>query len=77
MLKKEFDFYLSHQQEFASKYLNKFLVIKGEELLGVYETQIQAYEETAKEHTVGTFLIQRCLPGSQAYSHTFHSRVLF
>ena len=72
-LQKEFQYYLEHQAEFSEKYLGKFIVIKGQKIIGVFDERLEAYNETSKTHSVGTFLIQQCLPGTQAYTATYHS----
>ncbi|MBU0708450.1 hypothetical protein KJ596_01715 [Patescibacteria group bacterium] len=77
MLEKEFNHYLSHQKELVKKYKGKFIIIKGEEILGAYETEKEAYETIVKDHTVGSFLIQHCLPGKEGITQSFHSRVVF
>lgn len=75
-LEKEFQYFLDHQKELVRKYGGKFIVIKKQEIIGIYDTEIQAFEETQKQHKLGTFLIQECNPGSEVYTQTFHSRVL-
>lgn len=77
MLEKEFQYYLANQDEFLKKHLGKFLVIKGESIVGVFETEIDAYLFGIDKFEPGTFLIQQCLPGKDNYTQTFHSRVIF
>lgn len=36
-----------------------------------------AVSETKKAHELGTFLVQKVAPGTEAYTQTFHSRVAF
>ncbi len=76
MLKNEFNYYLENQNELLALYNGKFIVIKGEKVIGAYDSQGDAYNETVKHHPLGTFLIQHCLPGSEGYTQTFHSRVI-
>ncbi len=76
-LEKEFRFYKDHQKELVEKYKDKFLAIVGDEIVGVYDTEIEAYTNTKKTHPVGSFLIQHCLPGKESYTETYHSRVGF
>ena len=76
MLEKEFKYYLEHQKELVPKYNGKFLVIINEKIDGAYDNKMQAYEETIKNHQLGTFLIQECTPGDESYTQTFHSRVI-
>jgi hypothetical protein len=76
-LEKEFQYYLDHQAELVAQYGGKVIVIKDEKVIGVYGEELQAVQETAKTHALGTFLVQKCEPGQEAYFHTFHSRVAF
>lgn len=77
MLKEEFEFYKANQEDLVSKYEGKFLVIVGEEVVGAYESELEAYQDAKKKHKPGTFLIQECAPGEEAFTETFHSRVAF
>ncbi len=76
-LKREFDYYRAHQSELVERYEGKFIVIKNEEVLGAYDEQVRAIEETSKSHELGTFLVQKVESGTSAYTQTFHSRVAF
>ncbi len=62
-LKKEFEYYLAHQTELVEKYNGKFLVIKNEEVIGIYDDQVQAVTLSRKSHELGTFLVQKVEPG--------------
>jgi len=77
MLKKEFNWYLDNQTELVRKYKGKFIVVKNQEVIGIYDSEIEAYSESAKTHELGTFLIQECQPGEENYTQTFRSRVIF
>jgi hypothetical protein len=77
MLKEEFEYYISKQADFVRDYNGMYLVIKGKQLLGAYDTQEAAFKAAKEQHAVGTFLIQYCTPGETAYTHTYHSRVSF
>lgn len=76
MLEKEFEYYLQHQSDLVKKYKGKFIVVKGEQVIGSYDSHLEAYNTTVKTEKLGTFLIQHCLPGKDSYTQTFHSRVL-
>jgi hypothetical protein len=77
MLKKEFEYYLANQEELVKKYNGKHLVIKDEQVIGAYDDQAEAYDTASAKYEAGTFLIQLCTPGNEAYTQTFHSRVTF
>ncbi len=75
VLEKEFEYYLSHQDELVRKYEGKYIVIKGTTVLGAFDDARTALETTSKNHKMGTFLVQKCTPGEQDHTATFHSRV--
>ncbi len=77
MLQKEFQYYLDNQEELVKKYLNKFLVIKNQEVVGVFVSKQEAYDNATSKYELGTFLIQHCLPGTMSHTQTFHSQVIF
>ncbi len=76
MLEREFEYYKAHQKELTEKHSGKFIVIISEAVVGIYDSEIDAFEETKKKHKIGTFLIQQCMPVDNL-TQTFHSRVVF
>jgi len=76
MLKAEFEFYLKNQKKLVAKYKGKYVVIKGEEVLGAYDSEIEAVDKTSETEELGTFLVQHCELGDSSISQTFHSRVV-
>jgi hypothetical protein len=60
MLERENEFYMAHQAEFKEKYPDKWLVIVGESLWGVYDKISDAARE-ALQHFDGSeqFMIHR------------------
>ena len=71
----EFEFYLMKQEEFVEEHDGEWVVIKGNEVLGFYNDQMQAINETQKTHQLGTFMVQHISEGEDEYTRTFHSRV--
>lgn len=76
-LEKEFRFYKEHQDDLVKQYRGKFLAIMGDEIVGVFGSELEAYTNMKKKHSAGTFLIQHCLPGKESYTETYHSRFAF
>ena len=76
-LKTEFKYYLDHQDEMVKRYEGKFIVIKNGEVLGDYDSELVAIDETQKSHKLGTFLVQKVSKGTADYTQTFQSRVVF
>ena len=77
ILKKEFNYYLKHQDELVKKYNGKYIVIKGTNVLGFYDTELEAVQEMSKTEELGTFLVQKCEFGSESYTQSYRSRVIF
>lgn len=76
-LEKEFKYYIKNQKELVKKYNGKYIVIKDEKVIGSYDSEIEAIEKTSKTEELGTFLVQKCEPGEESYTQTFHSRITF
>lgn len=76
-LNKELEYYIENQNELVKNYNGKYIVIKDQKVIGVYDTEIEAYFTTKKEFELGTFLIQHCTPGKESYTQSFNSRVIF
>ncbi len=76
-LKKEFEYYIAHQDELVKQYNGKVLVIKDYQVVGAYDSEIEAIRKSQEKYELGTFLVQKCEPGVSSYSQTFHSRVVF
>lgn len=74
MLDKEFEYYKKNQADLVSKYNGKTIVIKDSQVIGVFDSELDAVAETSKKHELGTFLVQKCSPGEENTSMTFHSR---
>ena len=75
MLNDEFQFYLDNQTNLAKEYDGKYLVIKGQEVIGVYCDDRSALQETQKTEKLGSFLIQKCSSDPDSVIQTYHSRV--
>ncbi len=74
-LKNEFTYYKEHQSDLVAKYKGKFIVIKDQEVKGVYDSEIEAYQDASQKYALGTFLIQVVEEGEGSYSQSFYSRV--
>ena len=77
MLDKEYAYYKKHKTELFKNFKNKYLVIIGEEVVGNYDTESEAYSKAINQYKLGTFLIQHCVDDETETLQTFHSRVIF
>ena len=76
-LEKEFNYFLKSQDELVKEYDGKFIVIKDCKVIGMYDSEVDAIKQTTEDHELGTFLVQKCEPGKESYTQTYHSRVIF
>ena len=77
MLEHEFKFFLENKEELLKAHLGKFLIIKNNAILDIYDSEAEAYASTLRNGNLGSVLIQQCLPSQSSYSQYFHSRVVF
>jgi hypothetical protein len=64
MIRKDYEFYKDHKDEFIKKYGEKYLLIYNEELIGAYDTEKEALKVAIsdKKYKPGEFLIHHCIP---------------
>ena len=76
-LQKEFNFYIEKQDELVKEFNGKYLVIVGRKIEGAFDSFEEAFLKASQKHEAGSFLIQRCSPGTEDYTVTFYSNVTF
>jgi len=59
VLEKEFKFFQSRKEEWLKNYRDKFVLIKGEELIDVFSTFEDAYKEGVKRYGNQPFFIKK------------------
>lgn len=72
---EELGFFIEHQDELVRQHRGKVLVLKGCKVVGVHKTALEAFLAAQKEYELGTFMIQPCEPGPDAYTVTISSNV--
>jgi len=75
MLNVEFKYFIDHQDELVKRYNNRVLVIIGERVVDDYDDYDQAVFQSLKKYEPGSFLLQECIEGEDAYTDTFCSPV--
>jgi hypothetical protein len=73
MFQEEMDFFRRNQSELVDQYKGQVLVIRGSEIVGAYGSALDAFTEAVKKYAPGTFMIQPCQPGPDAYTVTVSS----
>ena len=76
MLEPEYQYYRDNQVELYAKYADRFIVIVGDEVLGDYDSALDAYEATSETHEPGTFLIQFVTNDAEGDVQVFASRAI-
>jgi len=77
MFQNELAYFIAHQDELVRQHRGKVLVLKDQGVVGVYDTMLSAYLEAQKTHPLGTFMLQPCEPGQDAYTVTISTHGLF
>jgi hypothetical protein len=72
-LKKNLEWYITHQKDLAAKYNGKILLIANQELVKVFDDIGTAYAEALKAYAPGTFTLQPCSPDPDSYTLMLYS----
>ena len=72
-LEEEFAHYVANQTALVEDYDGKVIVLKGKQVIGVYDTEREAVINTRRHHEPGSFLVQRVSEGDESYTVTYHS----
>lgn len=67
-LEELFNWYLSNQDKLVEQYNGKYLVIKDNQVVDVYDDENTAYFEASNKYGLGNFILQLCTPGKDAYT---------
>ena len=68
LLEKELDYFITNQEKLVKQHLGKILVLHNQEVVGVFDDNLTAYLDAKKRFEPGTFMIQECIPGPEAYT---------
>jgi len=72
----DFNYFLENMNNFYRSYGQKFVVVKNQGVLGVYENFNKALETTLKTEEMGTFLIQECFDSKEKMVCHFQGNVM-
>lgn len=68
MFEKELNYFIKNQNELVAKHSGKVLVIKDDEVVGTYNSPLEAFVDAKSKFEAGTFMIQPCSAGVEAYT---------
>ena len=67
-LDKQFQYFLDNQNKLVKKYEGKIVVIHDGSVEAAFDTNLEAYFFGKKNFEPGTFLLQKCVKGPEAYT---------
>ncbi len=67
MLEKERKYFENNRAEWLAKHSDKFILVKGEELIGIFNTQQEALIEGARRFGTESFLVRQVEESEQLY----------
>lgn len=73
MCDSNYNFFTSNIDNLCQAHENKYVVIKNQGVIGVYDSFKEAYTETIKKEELGTFLIQLCSKDEAKTVNCFYS----
>lgn len=73
MFEKELAFFITNQSDLVERHNGKVLVIRGDHVEGVYDSALEAFLEGRKRFEPGSFMVQPCAQGPEAYTVTIHA----
>jgi len=71
VLEREFQYFVDNQTDLFKQFPYQYLAIKDQKVIGVYDSKIDAYLETEKEHKLDSFLIQFCSLSQETFTPYF------
>ena len=77
MFEKELNYFIANQERLLREYEGQTLVLRGEEVVSAHPNTLEAYLDAKQKYEAGTFMIQPCTAGSDAYTVTITSHELF
>ena len=77
MLQDELDYFIANQDALVKKFRGKVLVLRNREVVGVFDTPLEAYLDAQSRYEPGTYALQKCAAGPEAYTVTVASSMTF
>lgn len=72
-MQSDFHYYIENQDSLVKKYNGKVIAIRNKIVIGVFDSEGEAVFTLSPKERQGTYLVQRCFPGPESYTVTYHS----
>jgi hypothetical protein len=73
MFDRELAFFIANQADLVARFDGQVLLLRGDEIAGVYDSALAAYCDAQARFEPGSYMIQPCAPGPDAYTVTITS----
>lgn len=70
MFERELTYFIKNQDALVRQYGGKVLVLREGAVVDAFKTPLEAYLAASRRFERGSFMIQRCEPGPEAYTVT-------
>jgi hypothetical protein len=70
MFETELQFFVANQDTLVKQYQGKVLVLRGHEVVAAHETLLEAYLDAQRRFEAGSFMLQPCEAGPDAFTVT-------
>lgn len=70
---KELDYFIKNQEILVKKYQGRILVLRNQSVVDSFPDYFSAYLGAQRKYPLGTFMLQQCIPGEEAYTVTINS----
>ncbi|GHV49974.1 hypothetical protein FACS1894216_01330 [Synergistales bacterium] len=74
---RNYRWFKDNLQRLADDYSDKYLAIKNQRVIGVYDTYPEAFNDTQAKEPADDYIIQLCSTDKEKTLNMFHSRVSF
>jgi hypothetical protein len=72
---KDYDYFKNNLNDLYKQYGHRFLAIKNQQVIGVYNDFDTAYAKTRETEKAGTFIIQECVDDPAKLVLSFQANV--
>jgi len=72
----DFQYFLENMDALYREHGQKFVAVKNQSILGVYDNFSEAFESTLKTEELGTFIVQECFDNVEKMVHHFQGNVM-
>ena len=66
--KNDFHWFLENYDFLYKQYGHKFIAIRNQTILGIYDDMREALDKTSAKYPLGTFCVQECNGNASAYT---------